>query len=114
MVVPLDFFWIWMEVCDLPAALTTKATLWMVRETIGPVLNVDHARLRRRSTRVRVTLPLNSPVRMDRRLYVDRSLRHLTIERTPPPCSQCRPCRTKEEIHSRARHASSKQPGEDG
>ncbi|KAL6224546.1 hypothetical protein ACLB2K_003401 [Fragaria x ananassa] len=26
-VVPLDFFWIWVEVCDSPATLTTEATL---------------------------------------------------------------------------------------
>ncbi|KAL6225722.1 hypothetical protein ACLB2K_004571 [Fragaria x ananassa] len=41
MAVPLDFFWIWVEVCDLPATLTTEATLWLVGETIRPVLNVD-------------------------------------------------------------------------
>ncbi|KAL6185384.1 hypothetical protein ACLB2K_041518 [Fragaria x ananassa] len=67
MVVPLDFFWIWVEVCDLPVALTTNATLRLVGETIRPILNVDQAGLRRGSTRVCVTLPLNSPVRMDRR-----------------------------------------------
>ncbi len=59
-----------MEVCDLLAALITLATLQLVGETIRPVLNVDQVGLRRGSTRVRVTLPLNSPVRMDRRLHV--------------------------------------------
>ncbi|KAL6219559.1 hypothetical protein ACLB2K_007318 [Fragaria x ananassa] len=70
MVVPLDFFWIWVEVCDLPVTLTTETTLWLVGDTIRPILNVDQVRLRRGSTRVRVTLPLNSPMRMDRRLRV--------------------------------------------
>ncbi|KAL6127653.1 hypothetical protein ACLB2K_071016 [Fragaria x ananassa] len=70
MAVPLDFFWIWVEICDLPATLTTEATLRLVGETIRLVLNVDQAGLRRGSTRVRVTLPLNSLVRKDRRLRV--------------------------------------------
>ncbi|KAL6223408.1 hypothetical protein ACLB2K_006795 [Fragaria x ananassa] len=39
-------------------------------ETIEHVLNVDQAGLRRGSTRVRITLPLNCPVRMDKRLHV--------------------------------------------
>ncbi|KAL6219110.1 hypothetical protein ACLB2K_012316 [Fragaria x ananassa] len=38
------------------------------RETIGPILKVDQVGLRRGSTLMRVMLPLNSPVRMDRRL----------------------------------------------
>ncbi|KAL6190958.1 hypothetical protein ACLB2K_037352 [Fragaria x ananassa] len=66
----LDFFWIWVEICDLPATLTTEATLRLVGETIRPVVNVDQAGLRRGSIRVRVTLPLNSQVRKDKRLHV--------------------------------------------
>ncbi|KAL6127181.1 hypothetical protein ACLB2K_075223 [Fragaria x ananassa] len=70
MVVLHDFFWIWVEICDLPTTFTTEVTLRLVVETIRLVLNVDQAGLRRGSTRVRVTLPLNSLVRKDRRLRV--------------------------------------------
>ncbi|KAL6191691.1 hypothetical protein ACLB2K_038081 [Fragaria x ananassa] len=43
MAVPLDFFCIWVEVYDLPVALTTDATLRLVGETIRPILNVNQA-----------------------------------------------------------------------
>lgn len=70
MAVPLDFFWIWVEVRDLPAALTTDASIRLVGETISPVLTVDQEGKRGGTARARVTLPLNNLVCMDRRLWV--------------------------------------------
>ncbi|KAL6180977.1 hypothetical protein ACLB2K_047635 [Fragaria x ananassa] len=70
MVVPLHFFWIWVEVCDLSATLTTDATIQLIGKTIGLVLNIDQSGLMKGSTRVSVTLPLNNLVRIDRCLHV--------------------------------------------
>ncbi|KAL6179930.1 hypothetical protein ACLB2K_046601 [Fragaria x ananassa] len=41
MVVPLDFVWIWVEIQDLPATLTTAATACLVGKMIISVLQVD-------------------------------------------------------------------------
>ncbi|KAL6218681.1 hypothetical protein ACLB2K_011891 [Fragaria x ananassa] len=70
MYVPLDFVWIWVGIKGLPAALSTTTTMRLVAETIGVVLQVDHDGLQRGLARVRITLPLNQPVRLDRRIRV--------------------------------------------
>ncbi|KAL6178653.1 hypothetical protein ACLB2K_050171 [Fragaria x ananassa] len=70
MAVPLHFFWIWVEVCDLPAKLTIDATVRLVGKTIGLVLNINQSGLMIGSTRVSVTLTLNNLVRIDRCLHV--------------------------------------------
>ncbi|KAL6144890.1 hypothetical protein ACLB2K_055580 [Fragaria x ananassa] len=68
--VPLDSVWIWVGIQGLPAVLSTVATARLVVETIGVVLQVDHGGFQRGLARVRVTLPLNQPVRLDRRIRV--------------------------------------------
>nr|XP_011459640.1 PREDICTED: uncharacterized protein LOC105350015 [Fragaria vesca subsp. vesca] len=66
-VVPLDFVWIWMEIERLPAALTTTPTTKLIGETIGEVLQVDHPDINKGVARVRLTLPLHNPMRLERR-----------------------------------------------
>ncbi|KAL6175631.1 hypothetical protein ACLB2K_052270 [Fragaria x ananassa] len=46
MTMPLDFFWIWVEISDLSATLVTEVTVTLVGETIRSVLQVDRAGLR--------------------------------------------------------------------
>ncbi|KAL6222338.1 hypothetical protein ACLB2K_005730 [Fragaria x ananassa] len=70
MVVPLDFVWIWVDIHDLPATLTTPATTQLVGETIGPVLKVDERGINNGLVRVRLTLPLHDPVHLGRRIRV--------------------------------------------
>ncbi|KAL6225033.1 hypothetical protein ACLB2K_003885 [Fragaria x ananassa] len=71
MVVPLDFVWIWVDIQDLLAALTTSATARLVGETIGLVLQVDERGINNGLVRVRrLTLPLHDPVRLERRIRI--------------------------------------------
>ncbi|KAL6130472.1 hypothetical protein ACLB2K_068851 [Fragaria x ananassa] len=67
---PLDLFWIWVKIRDLPAVLTTDATVRFVGETIGSVLQVDQVGLRRGTACMRITLPLHKHVRLRRQLRV--------------------------------------------
>ncbi|KAL6198880.1 hypothetical protein ACLB2K_028668 [Fragaria x ananassa] len=55
---------------DLPAAPTTSATGQLIGETIGQVLKVDEHRIINGLVRVRLTLPLHDPVRLERRIRV--------------------------------------------
>lgn len=48
----------------LPVELSAAATVRLVAETIGMVLQVDNGRIQR------VTLPLNQPVRLEHRIWV--------------------------------------------
>ncbi|KAL6141294.1 hypothetical protein ACLB2K_059584 [Fragaria x ananassa] len=70
MVSLLDFVWIWVEIQNLSAAITTSVTTKLVSETIGPVLQVDNLDINHGLVRVRLTLPLNDIVRLDRRIRV--------------------------------------------
>ncbi|KAL6198604.1 hypothetical protein ACLB2K_028393 [Fragaria x ananassa] len=70
MVVPLDFVWIWVDIHELPAALTTPVTAQLVGETIGPVLKVYECGINNGLVRVHLTLPLHDPVRLERRIRV--------------------------------------------
>lgn len=56
--VSLNFVWIWVEIQELLAVLTTVATTGLIGKTIGSVLQV----------RVSLTLSLNDSVRLDRRI----------------------------------------------
>ncbi|KAL6129437.1 hypothetical protein ACLB2K_072787 [Fragaria x ananassa] len=70
MAVPLTFMWIWVEIKGLPPTLATAATARLVGETIGPILQIDQSGLNRSNARVHITLPLNDPVRLERRIRV--------------------------------------------
>ena len=48
----------------------TACTAWLVGETIDPSLQVDNAGFQCGVARVRLTLPLNAPVRLERRIRV--------------------------------------------
>ncbi|KAL6176854.1 hypothetical protein ACLB2K_053486 [Fragaria x ananassa] len=70
-VVSLNFVWILFEIRGLPVALTMVATACrLVGETIGPVLQVDEPSTNCLLVRVCVTFPLNTLVRLDKRLRV--------------------------------------------
>ncbi|KAL6214420.1 hypothetical protein ACLB2K_013854 [Fragaria x ananassa] len=70
MAVPLDFVWIWMEIEGLPVALTTATTAKLIEKTIGEMLQVDYPGINKGVARVRLTLPLNNPVRLERCIRV--------------------------------------------
>ncbi|KAL6129188.1 hypothetical protein ACLB2K_072541 [Fragaria x ananassa] len=59
-----DLNLIWVTIRDLPAALTTDANVRLVGETICSVLQVNQAGLRQGTARVRITLPLQKPLRV--------------------------------------------------
>ncbi|XP_004308583.1 PREDICTED: uncharacterized protein LOC101297012 [Fragaria vesca subsp. vesca] len=68
--VPLNFVRVWVEILGLRVALTTAATTRLVGETIGSVLQVDQHGINREIVRVRLTLMLDEPVRLTRRIRV--------------------------------------------
>ncbi|XP_062020904.1 uncharacterized protein LOC133737342 [Rosa rugosa] len=68
--VKLDFVWIWVEVQGLPPGILTEPTIRLVGETIGEVLQVDQTALRQGSAHVRLVLPINDSVRLNRRVRV--------------------------------------------
>ncbi|KAL6183241.1 hypothetical protein ACLB2K_044652 [Fragaria x ananassa] len=70
MAMPLDFFWIWVEISNLSATLVTEVTVRLVGETIRSVLQVDRVGLRNGLASVRITLPLHHHVRVNKRLKV--------------------------------------------
>ncbi|KAL6217689.1 hypothetical protein ACLB2K_010906 [Fragaria x ananassa] len=70
MAVPLDFVWIWMEIEGLPAILTTAPTAKLIGETVGELLHVDYPSINKGVARVRLTLPLNNLVRLERCIRV--------------------------------------------
>ncbi|KAL6199257.1 hypothetical protein ACLB2K_029043 [Fragaria x ananassa] len=65
-----DVTQIWVDIHDLPVALTTSATARLVRETIDPVLQVDERGINNELVRVRLTLPLHDLVRLERTIRV--------------------------------------------
>ena len=71
--VPLDFINIWVEVSGLPPELTTRPSIVVVRETIGPVLEVEGNLILQGIAKVRVALPLHGVVRLARRVRVSPS-----------------------------------------
>ncbi|KAL6125170.1 hypothetical protein ACLB2K_073229 [Fragaria x ananassa] len=90
MAVPLDFIWMWVEICDLQ--LTTNATMRLIGKTIGSLLQVDHMSPRNGVARVRMTLPLNDLVRLDRMLRVlSEDVIHIQYryERLVDRCRDC-------------------------
>nr|XP_011470510.1 PREDICTED: uncharacterized protein At4g02000-like [Fragaria vesca subsp. vesca] len=92
MAVPLDFVWLWVRIEGLPAALSTAATARLVAETIGAVLQVDNGGFQRGLARVRITLPLNQPVRLDRRIRVSPTDVLQVIYRYERLVGRCRTC----------------------
>ncbi|XP_062007499.1 uncharacterized protein LOC133724697 [Rosa rugosa] len=68
--VKLDFVWIWVALQGIPLGILTEPTVRLVGGTIGEVLEVDRVALSRGEARVRLTLPINDPVRLDRRVRV--------------------------------------------
>ncbi|KAL6228176.1 hypothetical protein ACLB2K_002130 [Fragaria x ananassa] len=68
--VPLNFLWTWVEILGLPTALTTVATTRLVGETVGPVLIVDQNNINRGIVRVRLTLSLDEPMKIQWRIRV--------------------------------------------
>ncbi|KAL6130797.1 hypothetical protein ACLB2K_069176 [Fragaria x ananassa] len=92
MAVPLDFVCLWVRIEGLPAALSTAATARLVAETIGAVLQVDNGGFQRGLARVRITLPLNQPVRLDRRIRVSPTDVLQVIYRYERLVERCRTC----------------------
>ncbi|KAM5587203.1 hypothetical protein ABKV19_005910 [Rosa sericea] len=68
--VKLDFVWIWVVLQGIPPGILTEPTVRLVGGTIGDVLEVDRVALRHGEARVRLTLPIDDPVRLDRRVRV--------------------------------------------
>ncbi|KAL6180457.1 hypothetical protein ACLB2K_047120 [Fragaria x ananassa] len=80
--VSLDFVWIWVEIQELPAALTTVATAGLIGKTIESVLQV----------RVSLTLSLNDSVRLDRRTKVPHVVGFTVKFRYDRLLGRCRTC----------------------
>ncbi|XP_024164295.1 uncharacterized protein LOC112171328 [Rosa chinensis] len=77
---------------EIPAGILMEPTVRLVGGTIREVLEVDRVALRRGEARVRLTLPINDPVRLDSRVRVspiDILTLRFRYERLLGRCSLC-------------------------